>query len=146
MSRLRPLLAAAAGVLAGLVVSAARADEAYLCADGRVVYVALGTLEAMKRTDACVAAYYGLAVEAATPASGAGSAAPAVRSSPRNEAAPTPPVLRPLDDSDTPRRAPRPGREAAARLAPVAAPDTDYRRVKVINAAAGDGAWFHHAR
>lgn len=50
-----PLLMAAAPV---------RADEAYLCAKDKIVYVAVADLERMKRTDPCIAAYYGMRVEA----------------------------------------------------------------------------------
>lgn len=144
MLRLRPLLAAAIGILAGLAVSAARADEAFLCADGRIVYVAFGKLDEMKRTDPCVAAYYGLKIEAAASAADGQPTGATKASSP---AAPVElPALRPLEDADAPRRVERPSREAATRQLPVAAPDTDYRRIRIINAAAGDGGWFHHAR
>jgi hypothetical protein len=146
MSRLSPLLAAAAGILAGLVVSAARADEAYLCADGRIAYVAFGALEEMKRTDACVAAYFGLEIEPRPATPGAAKIPSGANPARPNKATPAPPALRPLEESDIPPRAPRPSREAATRPAPRAADDTDYRHVRVINAAAGDGAWFHHVR
>lgn len=64
---------------AALIGSQAKADEAYACEDGRVVYVRFGELEAKKKSDPCVAAHYARAnrrnVEAT--ASAAEEAAPA---------------------------------------------------------------------
>lgn len=67
---------------AALIGSQAKADEAYACEDGRVVYVRFGELEAKKKSDPCVAAHYARNartnrrnVEA--PASAAEEAAPA---------------------------------------------------------------------
>jgi hypothetical protein len=47
----------------------ARADEAYVCEGGRVVTVRMGELEVLKRKDPCIAAYYGVKLEAETAAS-----------------------------------------------------------------------------
>ncbi len=59
------LLIAAALTLQG---RQARAEEAYVCEDGRVVQVRTGELDRLKRTDPCIAAYYKMNVEpAATP-------------------------------------------------------------------------------
>ena len=52
------LLAATAVAVFG--ASRVAAAEAYVCEAGRVVYVEFGDLERMKRTDACIARYYGL--------------------------------------------------------------------------------------
>lgn len=65
-------LLAVAALLSPLAAAPAVAAEAYVCDGGRVVYVELADLERMKRTDACVAGYYGLTVEA--PAAGRGAA------------------------------------------------------------------------
>lgn len=43
------------------------ADEAFVCEGGRIVQVRTGQLERMKRTDPCVAAYYGIRLETARP-------------------------------------------------------------------------------
>lgn len=90
-----------ATVLAALAVSistaAVRAEEAFLCEGGRVVRVTLGQLEDMKRTDPCVAAYYGLTVRSPVAAPGSGvlaaradRSAPAVRPNPQAASQPNP--------------------------------------------------------
>ena len=40
----------------------ARADEAFLCGPSRIVYVKPGELELKKKTDPCIAEYFGLKV------------------------------------------------------------------------------------
>ena len=69
---MRGVLIAVLGALAfvpacssGIGIGAALADEAYVCEGGRVAYVRFGELEAMKRKDPCVAAYYGAVADAA---------------------------------------------------------------------------------
>lgn len=52
---------------------AALADEAYVCEGGRIVYVAFGDLERLKRTDACIAAHYGLQIAPTAPVAEAGA-------------------------------------------------------------------------
>lgn len=140
MVNLRPLLAALLGTILGFLITAARAEEAYLCADGSVVYVKVGQIEEMKRTNACVAAHYGLqvqpsqtTVEPPTPATNAAQAGQ-----------PTAPALRTLPAGDEPVAAPpaQRTREAVLRVAPSA----DFRRVKVINAQSDAEGWFHHQR
>lgn len=49
------------------------ADEAYVCEGGRVAYVRFGELEAMKRKDPCIAAYYGAGAGAGADDEAAGS-------------------------------------------------------------------------
>ena len=43
---------------AAMIGSDAKADEAYVCEGGRVVYVRFGELEAKKKSDPCIAAHY----------------------------------------------------------------------------------------
>lgn len=151
----------------------ASADEAYVCEGGRVAYVRFGQLEAMKRKDPCIAAYYGGTPEEVSDETddsvadaGAGSTQDAglpvvrtagsrVQAGPR--AAPAAvqkmPVLK-----ESPRLAVPPAtaasRKVAARQAPprapaplpVAHPDTDFRNVRVLNAGVGESAIFKHAR
>lgn len=127
----RPLLLLALSVVSLLSTTAVRADEAYVCDGGTVVYVAPGELEAMKRTNACVAAYYGLTIEEAAPVPANGTAAQLQTGAPR---------LKPALDAvrtipvDTVRKPSPP---------PQAAPDTDFRNVHVINATGDEKSFFH---
>lgn len=138
----RPLLAALVGIIAGFAITAALADEAYLCADGSVVYVEFGKLAEMKRTNACVAAHYGLKIEpvSATPAP-AGTEAKGDRTK-----EPATPRLQTFSAADELAVTHRPTRQAALRPVPPPAPNTDFRWVKLINAPSGEDAWFHHQR
>lgn len=158
MSRGWKIFLFAMGFLAATGLEAARADEAYLCEAGRVVYVPFGKLDEMKRTDPCIAGYYGLTVEqkaspaasSATPATAPAATADAPVTAPET-AAPPPSTgqralssllapnatlrLRPVRDADL-----RPkGPVGPLRLAgpPRAAEGTDYRNIPVLNA---DGA------
>lgn len=159
-------------VAAGLVGSPfhgeAVADEAYVCEGGRVAYVRFGELEAMKRQDPCIAAYYGEVAEGADgaldvsaaesrPGERADGALPIVRTTgsrlPASARANAAPVLKNL-----PRLATPPGPVATQRLAavkpgnrapvppPVAHPETDFRNVRILNAAPGEAEIFRHAR
>ena len=153
--------------------SAAKADEAYVCEGGRVAYVRFGELEAMKRKDPCIAAYYGghpvplhdppnseaqverpdrtavvplpvvrTAGERLITATGAMTHAPALSVGLKHTpqlAAPsgTPPVRRVAASAPAARaRAPW----------PVAHPDTDFRNVRILNAAPGESPIFRHVR
>lgn len=55
-------LAACAAAFAACATPAF-ATEAFLCEDGRIAYVEFGELENFKKTDPCVAAYFGLTLE-----------------------------------------------------------------------------------
>lgn len=145
MSLLRPLLAAFAGAIVAFAISAARADEAYLCADGSVVYVEFGKLAEMKRTNACVAAYYGLKIEKIEPAD-VTPAPTRTEGDADTTKEPATPRLQTFTSDETPRAARRPLRQSELRAPPSPAPNTDFRRVKVINAVAGEEIWFHHQR
>ncbi len=68
MSIVKGCIIAAVALAAGAWVEAARADEAYICERGRVVYVKPGELETMKLQDPCVAGYFGHVPAATAPA------------------------------------------------------------------------------
>jgi hypothetical protein len=77
MTVVKGCIIAAIALAAGAWAEMARADEAYICEAGRVVYVKPGQLETMKRDDPCIAKYFeqtpnvkpaARAVVAATPA------------------------------------------------------------------------------
>ena len=129
----------AAGLVLTVASDSARADEAYLCGPDTVVYVKPAELEHKKKTDACVASYFGLKVEpqpvvarqpsVAKPAAAEKILAMKTISSPEK----TDPVTVPV--------------ERTAELAPsVPSPGTDYRNVKVINASSPSEQWFKHTR
>lgn len=142
-----------------------RADEAYLCGPDKIVYVAVADLERMKRTNPCIAAYYGLNVEKTAEAKAAEAkteskiaeptkpvvavALPAAKpvsdvrpASPQISAKPV--LKRLAEDQLVSRRAPASKMAMAEVLH--AAPGTDFRNVRVLNAALPEDAIFHHTR
>ena len=143
------LFGAASAAAVIVCPATARADEAYLCGPDKVVYVSVADLPMMKRTDPCIAAYYGLTVEGTSTAAGAQPAAghaPAIAQSANSIKS----ELKPLSDNDIRGSAAEfPQQQAAlapARMPPRATVGTDYRNVKVLNAATPGSAWFHHAK
>lgn len=134
-------------VIASIALTAAGgpagAADAYLCGPDKIVYVAVQDLELKKRTDPCIAAYYGLKIE---------ELSPSVKKNPvKTVSGMTPtPVLRPLADVDLTRTsAPQMekiGRQASLQNSPVSTPGTDYRNVHVLNATTANDAWYHHQR
>ena len=144
------------GFFAATGVEAVRADEAYLCEGGRVVKVPFGKLEEMKRTDACIASYYGETISSA-PRIETG-ALPLPDPAPPGSASAAPPPASAMDG-------PRPGKSPAlkpralSKAAPEAlsrnpqpappvraAAGTDYRNVVLLNAAPGNPQTFRHER
>lgn len=122
----------------------AHADEAYVCDAGHVVYVKPGELEAMKRSDACIASYYGITL--------APPSAPAVAGpvkAPQIE-------LKKLDDPEQQANSGKPSTmrfayasgtaEIRYRAPPLAAAETDFRNVRLINGGAESGGWFRHTQ
>ncbi len=142
------------GFLAATGVEAVRADEAYLCEDGRIVKVPLGKLEEMKRTDACIAAYYGLTPDAAPQRIETGTIAPPpapAATAPAQQAAVPSPAPGPRPGASpaprtTARKAPLPVRASEPPAPPRAAAGTDYRNVVLLNAGPGEPVTFRHER
>lgn len=141
---LRGSIAALAFAVSALTgAPTARADEAYVCDAGRVVYVKPGELEAMKHSDACIAGYYGITLAPARAAPAAGEMS-------------TPPVeFKKLDVPENQASNGKPasyrvalaGTGVIARRAPaVAAPDTDFRNVRLINGGPGSDGWYRHTQ
>ncbi len=149
-----PMLAFALGFMAALPVDPARADDAYVCDGGRLVYANSETLEKLKQTDPCIAGYYAqnpLRTERPQPAPVVIEEAPA---RPRAPLAPAP-KSKPqslqrdagLKGTTTATVSARTPKARAAPLAPpLAAAGTDFRNVRVINAPAGSPAVYHHER
>ncbi len=146
MSRLLKLCVFAIGLAAGIEVERARADEGYVCEGGRIVYVRFGEVETMKKSDPCIAAYYGLTVEPAAVSAQAPAASPAPTATPVRTLTPAPANrpsvdLRRLEDADVARS--RTGEDGKAPRPVRAADGTNYRNIPVINAAAGPSVFVH---
>jgi len=167
MSRAMKIVLFAVGFLAATGLQAARAAEAFLCADGRIVHVPFGKLAEMKRTDACVAAYFGLTIAPAPGSSASARAEPTTPTTsaptPAGPAAPVPTArpasaaavstaapavaMRRLDPQEPPSTRPTKPRVVADAGLPVRAADgTDYRNVVIINAADGAPGLYRHER
>lgn len=136
------LMAVLSSASISMFASPATADEAYLCGPDSVIYVSAEDLPRMKTTNACIAAYYGLTVTAADQQQQAVSktASPARRKADAHAA------LKPLLEPDTSARSGSVPVRQASLLPPVAAPGTDYRNVRILNATSDSAAVFHHAR
>ena len=122
-----------------------RADEAYLCGPDKVVYVAVEDLEMRKRTDPCIAAYFGLKVDAAveiTPVAATTSAKREKTALSKTAAA----GLKPLSDAEIPDRVSKNPERQAALDPPRATPGTDYRNIKILNAVSTDDGWYRHTK
>ena len=145
-----------AGLLA-LFAAPARADEAYVCDAGRIVYVKPGELEGLKHTDACIAGYYGLTVEA--PAKHDTSQPEAAKKAAKTQAAPPVPPggkakglqlereARAAAAIDAPVAAAvikQPAPESKPIASPVKAAPSDFRNVLILNAAPGAERVFRH--
>lgn len=131
-------------VSAAVLTSAAhgaRAEEAYLCGPDKLVYVKVADLEFKKKTDPCIAAYYGLSVEVQAPGAAAAGAKTAAKSDP----SPNVVMKSSVGEDHAAPRAAKNTRQAALQPAHTA-PGTDYRNVRVINAASSEDQWFYHAR
>lgn len=148
------LLAGLSAVAVSLIARPAVADEAYLCGPDSVIYVSAADLPNMKRTNACIAAYYGLKVEE----TGTKALSPKAAPKPVSAAAKAKPIAdvraqAVVQSALKPQIAPEPSTRAAsvpmrqASLAPVsAAPGTDFRNVRILNATSDDAAVFHHTK
>lgn len=145
------LLAALSAVALSVVAHPASADEAYLCGPDSIVYVSAADLPNMKRTNACIAAYYGLTVETPEPQAKAPPAAKPTASATKPQGsvrakAAVHAALKPLVEPESaPPAAPLAIRQAAL-TRPFAAPGTDYRNVRVLNATSDDAAVFRHTK
>lgn len=110
----RVIAASLLALLVGSLIEKAHADQSFLCEGGKLVQVAAGELERMKRENACVAKYFGgLAATRQVPL----------------------PTRKPATDlvrlqSTKPERS--------------QGDPADYRMVRIINAGKTDPKWFHH--
>lgn len=132
-------------------------DEAYICDGGRIVYVKHGELEHLKRTDACIAGYYGVTIEPAVTVSASATTAPADTTSAAKGLALERAAIAKLGGNGSD-KSPQPSAKGASPLPaegkrtrtakplPVPAPNTDFRNVLIINAAPGEARVFRHER
>jgi len=124
---------AAALVATGLAwASSVRAEQAFLCEEGRIALARVDAdLERLKREDACVAAYFGLKVEEKAPVQRLAGADASDRSS-------NPIALRPSSAREvvTGRRhsAARRFHEVGEHMRPAAASEAPAQALTVINA------------
>lgn len=152
-------LALTAGLLS-TAAGSARADEAFLCGPDTVVYVKPSELEAKKKSDPCIARYFGLEVAMPAPSSAPASGGSAASKDVTRKAvdasstalagktvADTAVALKTLaaPETEAHNRDIAPTRTAAA-APPAPQPGTDYRNVRVINASSPDEQWFKHTR
>ena len=128
----------------GLAAPVARADEAYLCGPDTVIYVKAEELEHKKKTDKCIAAYYGLTVSDDVAAST--SQPEIVKRGPANSKAHPALELKSLSEPEHGVRSPSNDERSASLMPPVASPGTDFRNVRIINASPDESTWFKHDR
>jgi hypothetical protein len=132
MTILKLSIAALVALLAGAWAEQAKADETFVCPDGGLVHAKSEDVPHLKRTNPCVAAYFGLTVSAVHPAD-SHEAAKAANAA----GAPPSPATRPAGPAAGDAS---PARQSAA--APPKKPPSDYRNVHVLNGGNGGGSWF----
>lgn len=140
------LSAAGIVLVVSVLANTAVAAEAYVCGPDKLVYVAVEDLERMKRTNACIAAYYGLKIEPQSPIVTTAKADQQVIGQAVNTST-APLHLKPVVQDDT-QRVRRAEMDSVAQLprSPIPSPDTDYRNVRIINAASANQSWYRHQR
>jgi hypothetical protein len=136
---IKVMATAVAALLAGMMVEGARAraDEVFVCEGGRLVRATAGELELLKRTDECIARYFGRSVadvETSIEALNARTATPVV---PAGRSAAVPARVAGQDTAVTSGTV----AEAAAEPARPKLP-SDYRNVLLLNPAPGASPYF----
>ena len=130
----------------------AAAAEAYLCEDGRLVYVEVKDLEKMKRTDPCVAAYYRLENSnkkiAASPVKSKSvlrtkRAVTSRQTKPKSAKFPLPLKRLQTETHDT-NFSLELGTTAKVHKQSNEPAVIDYRNIPVINASPGSPSWYFH--
>ena len=131
----------------------ARADEAFLCGPDDVVYVRLEDLEARKRSDPCIASYFGIKIDEPSKPLGPQARAETTQAGKAQAATIAPGkniqvavALKSLTNADVPQRARRKATRGLVVRPVVSAPGTDYRNIHVINAHDSEEEWFRHTR
>jgi hypothetical protein len=126
--------------------NSAFAADAYVCGPDKLVYVAIQDLERMKRTDACIAAYYGLKIEP----EGAQAKTKAISDNEPKFKEPLkannlPVKFKPIVQDDIVKDGRRADlNPAQLTQSPLPSANTDYRNVRIINAVSEDQTWYRH--
>lgn len=107
----------------GFYAEGVRAEQTFMCEDGRLLQVRLQDLERLKRQEPCVAGHYGLVVQH-------------VPLPVKRPARPSEPVLKGA-------KAPEPTERPVGAMAQAT---SDYRHVRIINARPGSPVWYTHKR
>jgi len=107
----------------GLYTEGASAAETFVCDDGRLLQLETRDIQRMKRTDACVAAHYGIQI-AKVPL----------------------PVQRPNTTPSVLLKGTRSVKAEQSGNRTMANANIDFRNVRIINAMPGSHAWFRHSR
>ena len=128
----------ALGLVAGLPVNQALADDAYVCDGGRLVYARLETLEKLKETDPCIAMYHkGETARGAPPSAQLTPTTAAIASPPPTNATTKmkTPFAKPLNAPATKDASHQPLPNVVANKVPVRSSVADtLRNVRIINA------------
>lgn len=122
------------------------AADAYVCGPDKLVYVEIKDLERMKRSDACIADYYGLKIEpkrAEVKTKAIIENEPKFKEPLKTNTSPIKfkPIVQDDIDNDSRRADLNP---AQVTKSPLPSIDTDYRNVRVINAASEEQSWYRH--
>lgn len=137
------------------------ADELFICDGNKNVRVPLDKLEHMKRTNACVAAHYGIEIkEKIEPVAKADQAPPklvsgpvrvikkTVRAEPKKKKSATQHITRRTVPAKSALKSNEPAKiykaGEALPVEDVAAKPSDHRNVKVLNAKSKPNKWFKH--
>lgn len=131
--------------LAGVVNAPAHAVETFVCEDGSTVSAEASQLEALKRTNACVAQHFGLAPETGPAASALSVPPPPRRPATAVTAAPvqTPRATTPVAATAVVSKPMTTGsiKSSARHLEP-----GTFRRVRILNPSPGGADYFLHTR
>ncbi|HUS96349.1 MAG TPA: hypothetical protein VMX97_06400 [Hyphomicrobiaceae bacterium] len=123
----------------GTFIEKARADQSFICSDGSLVQVERGDLKRMKRTNACVAAHYGIRLR---------HTVSLLEKNQQRQLADAVPL--PVRKPDMAARLIAPPRIRESRHDPASVAESrqssSYRMVRVINAADPRDRWFSHTR
>lgn len=135
------------------------AEEIYVCDGGRLVYVKPGELETLKKTDACIAGYFGQTAAPAAEGTKPADSAPTLRGTadfsdealaPQDTAhsQPVPGGRRPSGRLAAAEnlRLPRLEGETAVASRGVSIPGEGYREVQILNAKEGEATIYRHER
>jgi len=136
----------AVALVVGAYVEGARAGQFFVCDGGQTVEVEFGDLEKAKRTNPCIAKYFGINLKVAAKPSSVEVQQPQTADHATAFFAPDLPVRKPVrpvlrqSQSVAPMSKTLAGREVAG------TDPGNFRRVRIINARPGGAKWFNHTQ